>query len=103
MAYATIEVEQDGGLAWLTLNRPDELNALNGQLVDDLCDYFDGLRSDTTTRVVALRGAGRAFCAGIDLKDPPTSDKPGARGTLDHHGYPRGRSVPGRGARDGTR
>jgi enoyl-CoA hydratase len=83
MAYETIELKQEGGLAWLTLNRPADLNSLSGPLVDELCDYFAGLRDDRSTRVVALRGAGRAFCAGIDLKDPPTPKKAGAAGTLE--------------------
>lgn len=70
MGYECIEVKrEEGGLAWLTLNRPDSLNALNPQLVDELTDYFQGLRNDVQTRVVVLRGAGRSFCAGLDLKD----------------------------------
>ena len=69
MAYETLEVKREGGLAWLTLNRPDSLNALNATLVRELTHYFDGLRGDNETRVVVLRGAGRAFCAGLDLKD----------------------------------
>lgn len=83
MAYETIEVKQEGGLAWLTLNRPDDLNSLNGTIVDELSDYFAGLRADRATRVVALRGAGRAFCAGIDLKDPPKPSRVDAAGTLE--------------------
>jgi enoyl-CoA hydratase/carnithine racemase len=70
MGYETIEVKREGALAWLTLNRPDSLNALNPALVDELTDYFRGLHGDLETRVVVLRGAGRAFCAGLDLKEP---------------------------------
>jgi enoyl-CoA hydratase len=70
MSYETIEVKREGGLAWLTLNRPDSLNAMNPALVNELRDYFGGLPKDRETRVVVLRGAGRAFCAGLDLKDP---------------------------------
>jgi len=69
MAYTTIEVTQDGPTSWLTLNRPDALNALNRAMVEELRDYFGRLPSDTATRVVVLRGAGRAFCAGLDLKE----------------------------------
>lgn len=69
MAYATLEVRQDGPVSWLTLNRPEALNALNRAMVEELRDYFGRLPSDTTTRVVVLRGAGRAFCAGLDLKE----------------------------------
>lgn len=67
--YSTIEVRQDGPVSWVTLNRPEALNALTTQMVSDLRDYFDRLASDATTRVVVLRGAGRAFCAGLDLKE----------------------------------
>lgn len=70
MAYETIELKREGALAWLTLNRPDHLNALSPRLVEELTDYFQGLRNDLETRVVVLRGAGRAFCAGLDLKEP---------------------------------
>jgi len=70
MAYRTIEVKQEGALAWLTLNRPERLNAMNPALVDELHDYLRGLPHDRATRVVVLRGAGRAFCAGLDLKEP---------------------------------
>ena len=74
MNYQTIEVRKDGAAAWLTLNRPERLNALNPQMVDELRDYFTGLSKDTETRVVVMRGAGRAFCAGLDLKEPGTGD-----------------------------
>ncbi|MBW2267397.1 MAG: enoyl-CoA hydratase/isomerase family protein [Deltaproteobacteria bacterium] len=77
MAYQTLDVKQEGGLAWLTLGRPEQLNALNGTMVDELCDYFGALQNDRATRVVLLRGAGRGFCAGIDLKDPPTPEGTG--------------------------
>lgn len=71
MEYESIEVRREGGLAWCTLNRPDALNAMNQSLVDELRDFFGGLPADRETRVVILRGAGRAFCAGLDLKNPP--------------------------------
>ncbi|MCK6557015.1 enoyl-CoA hydratase-related protein [Candidatus Binatia bacterium] len=67
--YATLDVREDGPVSWLTLNRPDSLNALTTQMVADLRDYFDRLTTDTTIRIVVIRGAGRAFCAGLDLKE----------------------------------
>jgi enoyl-CoA hydratase/carnithine racemase len=69
MVYEAIEVKQDGAIGWLTLNRPHVLNALNSTMVSELHDYLDRLASDRTTRVVIVRGAGRAFCAGLDLKE----------------------------------
>ncbi|MEY4249318.1 MAG: hypothetical protein RJA87_951 [Pseudomonadota bacterium] len=67
--YATLLIEKEGPIDWVTLNRPDALNTLNGQMVDDLLDYFGGLYFDRKTRIVVLRGAGRAFCAGLDIKE----------------------------------
>ena len=69
MTYEALEVKQDGAIAWLTLNRPHVLNALNSTMVAELHDYFDRLASDRATRVVIVRGAGRAFCSGLDLKE----------------------------------
>src|SRR5882724_10385764 len=67
--YRTLEVTREGGLAWLTLNRPERLNAMSRELVAELRDYFSALADDRETRVVVMRGAGRAFCAGLDLKE----------------------------------
>src|ERR1700751_1292623 len=69
MTYETLEVKQDGAIAWLTLNRPHVLNALNSAMVSELHDYFERLACDRITRVVVVRGAGRGFCAGLDLKE----------------------------------
>jgi enoyl-CoA hydratase len=55
-------------VALLTLNRPDRLNAMSHELVADLHDALDELRTDESIRVVVLTGAGRGFCAGLDLK-----------------------------------
>ena len=74
MPYETIDLRQEGAVAWLTLNRPDSLNALNPTLVTELRDFFGGLPQRDDVRVVVLRGAGRAFCAGLDLKEPGTGD-----------------------------
>ena len=67
-SYETLLIEKEGPIDWVTLNRPDALNAMNPQLVDDLLDYFGSLYMDHNVRIVVLRGAGRAFCAGLDLK-----------------------------------
>lgn len=65
--YTTISVVCDGDVDWLTLNRPDRLNAIDATMVRELWDYFNGLQTDYSRRVVVMRGAGRAFCAGLDL------------------------------------
>jgi len=70
VSTATLDVRLEGALAWVTMNRPEALNALNPQLVDDLRSFFGSLPQRPELRVVVLRGAGRAFCAGLDLKEP---------------------------------
>ena len=62
-------IEHDDGVDRVTLNRPGSLNALDPALIDALNDYFESLQRNRATRVVVLRGAGSAFCAGLDLKD----------------------------------
>lgn len=69
MTYATLHITREPGVDWLTLNRPQALNALDTTMVDELRDYLGALPSRQDTRVVVLRGAGRAFCAGLDLKE----------------------------------
>jgi enoyl-CoA hydratase/carnithine racemase len=66
--YETIRVERDGAVDWLVLDRPEALNAINTQMVTELRDYFGGLLENTDTRIVVMRGEGRAFCAGLDIK-----------------------------------
>jgi enoyl-CoA hydratase/carnithine racemase len=60
-------VERDGGIAWITLNRPDKLNAMNTALLHRLGEVIDELGADDSARVLVVRGAGRAFSAGYDL------------------------------------
>jgi len=76
--FPTLSIEKKGGVDWVTLNRPDQLNALNRQMVDDLLAYFQSLYMDHSTRVVVLQGAGRAFCAGLDLKERDNSTTGGS-------------------------
>ena len=67
--YETLRVEREGHLTWLTLDRPDALNAMSRTLIRELGQFFHALHDDRETRVLVLRGAGRAFCAGLDLKE----------------------------------
>lgn len=67
-AFETIRVEKRGPVDWLTLNRPEALNAISLSMVDELRAYFGGLYNDGSVRIVVMRGAGRAFCAGLDIK-----------------------------------
>ena len=66
---STISVEARGAIEILTLKRPESLNALNAQLIAELGAYFSGLHGRNDVRVVLMRGAGRGFCAGVDLKE----------------------------------
>ena len=65
--YTTIQVVREGAVDWLTLSRPERLNAVTGTMVRELWDYFVRLHEDFSCRVVVMRGAGRGFCAGLDL------------------------------------
>lgn len=69
VAFHHLLVDEREGVAWVTLNRPERLNALNPKLIAELGAFFGGLTARSSARVVVLRGAGRAFCAGLDLKD----------------------------------
>lgn len=68
-------IEARGQVEIATLNRPDRLNALSEGLVDDLNAYFGGLADRPDVRVVILRGAGRGFCAGLDIQEDRSSDE----------------------------
>jgi enoyl-CoA hydratase/carnithine racemase len=63
---STVLVER-GEVTTVTLARPDALNTLNATLVEELTDVLEAIRRDRACRVVVLTGAGRAFCAGLDL------------------------------------
>jgi enoyl-CoA hydratase/carnithine racemase len=72
--------EKRGHAAWLTLNRPDRLNALNGALKEQIVEAAVAASVDDDVWAVVLRGAGgRAFCVGADLKDMRERDRDGAR------------------------
>ena len=66
-----LEVEiSPGGVATLTLSRPDVLNALSTPMVEALLEALARLKADPAVRALLLSGKGRAFCAGVDLRDP---------------------------------
>jgi 2-(1,2-epoxy-1,2-dihydrophenyl)acetyl-CoA isomerase len=66
--YETLIYEKNNGVATLALNRPEVLNAFNGQLHQDLHDALDSAAEDNEVRCVVLRGEGRGFSAGADLR-----------------------------------
>ncbi len=67
--YQTLAIEHIDGVDWLTLNRPDQFNAINQQMTEELLDYFGKLYFKHEVRIVVLRGAGKHFCSGLDLND----------------------------------
>jgi 2-(1,2-epoxy-1,2-dihydrophenyl)acetyl-CoA isomerase len=77
MAYDTILFSVDGGIARLTLNRPDKLNSFNTQMHGEVREALSGLPGQGA-RVLVLTGAGRGFCAGQDLGDRAVA--PGTQG-----------------------
>jgi enoyl-CoA hydratase len=64
-----ILIERDAGVATVTLNRPEALNALSAALRAGIVEAFTKLRDDADTQVIILTGAGRAFTVGLDLKE----------------------------------
>jgi enoyl-CoA hydratase/carnithine racemase len=61
--------EARDGVAWITLNRPERLNALTFEVYRELTDTFAALRTESSARAVVITGAGRAFCSGGDVHD----------------------------------
>jgi len=67
MSYETIELAVENDIATLTLNRPDAMNAMNQQFLDDVRDVVAKLAKGDLAKVLLITGAGRAFCSGADL------------------------------------
>jgi enoyl-CoA hydratase len=76
---STVEIsEPTAGVRLLTLNRPERLNAMNVEMVQGLHDALDAVATDRRCRTVVITGAGRGFCAGLDLSG--YGEAPGATG-----------------------
>ena len=69
MEYQTIIVERKGYIGWITFNRPEQLNTFTTQLATELNSALYELEKDRQIRVVVIKGVGKAFCAGIDVKE----------------------------------
>jgi len=79
-SYKTVLIERNpAGYAVLTLNRPEKLNALSIELRDELAAALAELRREAAVRVLILTGAGRAFCAGLDLNELSSGPSNSAR------------------------
>ncbi len=79
MTYEAIILEKEGGISIITLNRPERLNALNGQLMYELATVLDELEADPECVSVIITGAGRGLCAGADIKEAVAPPSGGAR------------------------
>jgi len=88
MAWETILFSVADGVATLTLNRPDKLNALNDQLHVDMADALGQVETDPAIRALIITGAGRGFCSGADLSDR-LGRQGGTNDALDRHYHPR--------------
>ena len=67
MTYETLDWAVDDGILTLTLSRPEQLNAFTVEMADELVHAFERASDDDEVRAVIVTGAGRAFCAGMDL------------------------------------
>ena len=74
MNHESIIYEKEGPIAWITLNRPEKLNAINPAMVADLKSATDRAQLDDEVRVIVLKGEGRAFSAGLDLEPRVAQD-----------------------------
>jgi enoyl-CoA hydratase/carnithine racemase len=66
-------VDVDAGVATITLNRPDKANSIDAEMAEELVDALWGLDADSAVRAMVLTGAGKTYCAGIDLSGGPVS------------------------------
>ena len=67
--WTTVQVEIDGGIAWVELNRPEKRNAMSPMLNGEMVEVLEALDADDSCGVLVLTGAGEAFSAGMDLKE----------------------------------
>jgi len=74
-----VRLEREGRIAFVTLNRPEKLNAMNLGMQQELRAAWTEVRADDAIRVAVLRGEGRAFCSGADLSGPPQGTTPAHR------------------------
>ena len=76
MQFENMGLARDGKVARLTFERPRMLNAMNYESVLDLNRAVESIRDDSSVRLLVIRGSGRAFCTGIDLKELSDGNTP---------------------------
>jgi enoyl-CoA hydratase/carnithine racemase len=77
------------GIATVTLNRPDKLNAFTGRMMNEMIDIFDRTDADDDVKAVIITGAGRGFCAGADLSSGGDTFSRGGSDVMSRQGVPR--------------
>lgn len=84
MEYQTIILKKEGPITTIILNRPEKLNALIPQMVEELIEATKYLKEDNTTKVIVLTGAGRAFCVGADISSLGVFQKEDPTQVMEH-------------------
>lgn len=89
MDYQDITLDTSDGIATITLNRPDKLNAFTGRMMHEIIDAFDRTDADDSVKVVIVTGAGKGFCAGADLSSGGETFAKGGSDVQTKQGVPR--------------
>ncbi|MEY3744392.1 MAG: hypothetical protein RL430_206 [Actinomycetota bacterium] len=89
MDYQDITLDIADGIATITLNRPDKLNAFTGKMMHEIIDAFDRTDSDDSVKAVIVTGAGKGFCAGADLSSGGDTFAKGGSDIQTKQGVPR--------------
>lgn len=89
MSYEHISLDVADGIATITLNRPDKLNAFTGTMMHEMISAFDRTDADDTVKAVIVTGAGRGFCAGADLSSGGDTFSRGGSDVVGDKGIPR--------------
>src|SRR3954466_3982697 len=89
MDYTQIHYDVVDHIATITLNRPEQLNAFTGVMMNEMIDAFDRLDDDDDVRAVIITGAGRGFCAGADLSSGGETFSRGGSDVIADSGVPR--------------
>ena len=89
MEYQDINLDISDGIATITLNRPDKLNAFTGRMMHEIIDAFDTTDADDSVKAVIVTGAGKGFCAGADLSSGGDTFAKGGSDVQTDQGVPR--------------
>ena len=81
---SAVKITDENGIRWLTLSRPDQLNALTVEFLTELSEAFDSASTDNNVRCLVITGSGRAFCSGADVDEWASAE---ARGALETYGW----------------